>query len=97
MKERRLYWRKKGSSLVLEGRTTQNKPILLWTLPNANAFYNDILVNASFLSQEKLTKIKEKFERLGFRDTNISKEHQDVRTTEINTSFENDALEDSDA
>lgn len=78
MKHRRLYWRKKGKGIILEGRTEANKPLLIWTLPDANKFYATILANASFLTQEKRDEIHEKVKRLGFRADKLDKNGQEV-------------------
>jgi len=67
MKNRRMYWRKNGKSIVLEGRTASNKPLLIWTLLDANAFYSKVLQSASFLPSQKVEKIREKVMRLTFK------------------------------
>lgn len=67
MKARSVYWRKKGKAIILEGRNSSNKPVLIWTLPDANKFYEQILQNASFLTKEKRTSINEKWARLRIR------------------------------
>ena len=69
MKPRRLYWRKKGKALILEGRLGNGKPLLIWTLPEANKFYSEILANASFLTKEKQQNINQKVQRLAFKDS----------------------------
>lgn len=79
MKERRLYWRKKGKSIVLEGRLDNNNPILIWTLPEANRFIKLINEKASLFEQEKLKEINEKVLRLAFRPEKIRKQRQEVR------------------
>lgn len=73
MKERRLYFRKKGKSIVLEGKMPNGKGRLIWTLPNANKFYELILKEASFLPQEKVGKINEKVRCLAYRSDKLPK------------------------
>lgn len=90
-KEKRLYWRKKGKSIVLEGRLPSNKPILIWTLPDANSFWEEILSKASFLTQEKVGIINEKVMRLAHRDTKPRKTRQEVPTININGTPDLDA------
>lgn len=71
MKPRRIYYRKKGKSIVIEGRQ-KGKPILIWTLPNPTLLLEH-LANpkfsylASFLTKEKLLKIWEKVRRLDYK------------------------------
>ena len=71
MKSKRIYYRRKGKSIVIEGKE-KGKSILIWTLPNPTLLLNHLGVGklmkkASIISIEKTMKIHEKLERLDFR------------------------------
>lgn len=91
MRERRIYWRKKGKAIVLEGRLTNGKAILIWTLPDANKFYDKILSNASFLPQEKLEQIKQKVMRLNYKTETVKNSSPKVPSIQIRRTQEKDA------
>lgn len=67
MKARRLYYRKKDKSIIIEGRLANGKPLNIWTLPEPNKFISMITENASILTKEKAENIKQKYLRLGFK------------------------------
>lgn len=67
MKERRVYWRWKGSQYILEGRLPNKKAVTLWTLPDANRFVHILEANESFPTREKNAKILELYGRLEYK------------------------------
>ncbi|MBS3099288.1 hypothetical protein J4462_03690 [Candidatus Pacearchaeota archaeon] len=91
MKLRRIYYRKKGKSIVLEGRLPNKKSELIWTLPDANKFISQIIENASLIPLEKLEKIKEKYMRLDFKTEPEQKRSPKVRANKIRRTEEKDA------
>jgi|TARA_R100000687_G_C6447395_1_gene163513 hypothetical protein len=82
MKDRKLYWRRKENRIILEGKRN-NKTIYIWTLPEPQRFFNEILSKSSYLSKEKLDKISEKINRLDYKTEEGKKKPIKVRTTEI--------------
>ena len=82
MKDRKLYWRRKENRIILEGKRN-NKTIYLWTIPQPQRFFNEILSKSSYLSKEKLDKINEKINRLDYKTEEGKKKPIKVRTTEI--------------
>jgi len=94
MKERKLYWRRKGDRICLEGKGKKSKTIYLWTLPAPAKFIKEILLKSSYLTQEKKEKIMEKINRLGYRDYKVNQRGVKVRTTKITRTPEKDAKED---
>lgn len=68
MKQRRIYYRKKGKSIVIEGRNSKGKSILIWTLPDAETLTRQLVLNASFFATEKSQKIWQKYLRLAFKE-----------------------------
>ena len=93
MKDRKLYWRRKENRIILEGKRN-NKTIYLWTIPQPQRFFNEILSKSSYLSKEKLDKINEKINRLDYKTEGGKKKPLKVRTTEIIRSPELDDKED---
>lgn len=91
MKQRRIYYRKKGKSLILEGRLANGKPLLIWTLPDAEKLISQIVDNASFLPQEKREQINEKYMRLDFQPDKKENSSPKLRTAKIKRTEENDA------
>jgi len=83
MKERKLYWRRKGDRIILEGKGKKSRTIYLWTLPTPSKFIEEILLKSSYLPEEKLEKIKEKISRLEYREHKTTKMGLKVRTTNI--------------
>jgi len=94
MKERKLYWRRKGDRICLEGKGKKSRTIYLWTLPAPAKFIKEILLKSSYLTQEKKEKIMEKVSRLEYREHKTTKMGLKVRTTEIIRSPKKDAKED---
>lgn len=92
MNARKMYWRKKGKSIVLEGRMANGKPLLIWTLPEPNKFISMITENASFLPLEKQQQIREKFTRLDFAESKKRKRRREVRLLTINRTPNKDAV-----
>jgi hypothetical protein len=93
MKERKLYWRRKGDRIILEGKGKKSRTIYLWTLPPPSKFIEEILLKSSYLPKEKLEKIKEKISRLEYREHKTSKMGLKVRTTNIMGTPEKDAFD----
>jgi hypothetical protein len=93
MKERKLYWRRKGDRIILEGKGKKSRTIYLWTLPTPSKFIEEILLKSSYLPEEKLEKIKEKISRLEYREHKTSKMGLKVRTTNIMGTPEKDAFD----
>ena len=93
MKDRKLYWRRKENRIILEGKRN-NKTIYIWTLPEPQRFFNEILSKSSYLSKEKLDKISEKINRLDYKTEEGKKKPIKVRTTEIIRSPKLDDKED---
>jgi len=92
MKDRKLYWRRKENRIILEGKRN-NKTIYIWTLPEPQRFFNEILSKSSYLSKEKLDKISEKINRLDYKTEEGKKKPIKVRTTEIIRTPEKDDKE----
>jgi|GEM_PF-2057869 len=92
MKDRKLYWRRKENRIILEGKRN-NKTIYIWTLPEPQRFFNEILSKSSYLSKEKLDKISEKINRLDYKTEECKKKPIKVRTTEIIRTPEKDDKE----
>lgn len=72
MKQRQIYYRKKGKLIVIEGRS-KKKPVLIWTLPSDPLTLMQLLENASFFPKEKQSKINEKIMRLDIRLDKLKK------------------------
>ena len=90
MKERKLYYRRKENSIIIEGKA-DGKSILIWTLPDPEKLLEGIEENSSFFTQEKWEKILEKLERLDIRSHKKSKGSPKVPSIIINRSLEKDA------
>lgn len=66
MKSRRIYFRKKGKALAIEGKAN-NKSLHLYTLGTAEQHLLKLLRNASFFPEEKRDKIIEKLRRIDIK------------------------------
>lgn len=73
MKERSIYYRRKGKSIIIEGKQ-DGRSIPIWTLPNDPTQLLDFLTKASFFTEEKSLKIQEKIRRLDIRKERGQKE-----------------------
>lgn len=88
MKERKLYYRRKDKSIIIEGKQ-DGKSILIWTLPEPRKLIDGISGKASLFTKEKIDKINEKINRLDIRDVKEPKSSGEVpiinitRTPEI--------------
>jgi hypothetical protein len=89
MKERKLFYRKKGKATILSGKhngiTTD-----IWTLPDPNRLALAKFDLVSFLTQEKLAKIMQKIECLDYQDEQSTKQPQEVPTIVITRTQELD-------
>ena len=94
MKERKLYWRRKNNRICLEGKGKKSRTIYLWTLPPPEKFLKEILLKSSFLTEERKEKMREKINRLEYRDYKVNKRGIKVRTIKITRTPEKDTKED---
>lgn len=92
LKDRRMYWRKKGKTIVLEGRLPNGKPLLIWTLPEPNKLLPQILGNASFFTQEKRAQIQQKITRLEYKEKKSKQVALKVPSIIINRTEIKDAI-----
>ena len=67
MKQRNLYYRRKGKSLIIEGKARDGSSVSIWTLPAPEKLILQIISKASFFSEEKAEKILLKINRLAIR------------------------------
>ena len=88
MKQRKIYYRRKGGKIVAEGKMN-NKTIFLFKIPKTEE-----VLKSPFFSQEKRAKIMEKISRLDYKTEKVKKEPQEVRIIEIMSSSENGDEED---
>ncbi len=82
MKPRKLYLRRKGKSIIIEGKK-DGKSVLIWTIPEPNIFMSKLLENSSFFTQEKVDNIGQKLSRLDIREQKQEKGSQEVRSKKI--------------
>jgi len=68
MKSRRIYFRKKGKAIAIEGKTPSNKSLHLYTLGTAEKHLLKLLKNADFFTQEKKRKISENLKRIAIKE-----------------------------
>ncbi|MBM3191441.1 MAG: hypothetical protein FJZ63_02140 [Chlamydiae bacterium] len=90
MKQRKIYYRRKNRSIIIEGKQ-DGKSVLIWTLPKPQDLLQEIMPKASFFTQEKAEKIRQKIERLDFGEEEEEKQDQEVRTRIIKRTSEKDA------
>lgn len=79
---------------MLEGRLENGKPLLIWTLGDANGFAERLMADASFITEEKKLEIKEKYQRLRFEPEKKPKDSSVLRTINIKRTPNNDAKPD---
>lgn len=91
MKPRKLYYRRKAHSIIIEGKQ-DGKSVLIWTLPDPLKLISEILLKSSFLTHEKIANIAIKIERLDFMRPKLSKGSQEVLPININRNPERDAI-----
>jgi len=84
MRNRKIYWRRKGDGIIAEGKKN-NKTIYLFQLPDI-----ETVAKSSLFTQEKTQKIMEKISRLDFKIDKEKPSHQELRTTIIVRTPEND-------
>jgi len=82
MKDRRIYYRKKDKSIVIEGKQ-DGKNILIWTLPDPEKLISIIESKASNFPSDKLQNILEKVKRLDIKSDKPIKTNQKVRLLNI--------------
>lgn len=90
MKERRIYYRRKGKSIVIEGKQ-DGRSVLIWTLPNPEKLIYMIGIKASDSPMEKIEKIMEKIKRLDTKERKAKEKDQEVPLMNIRRTFELDA------
>ena len=92
MKSRRIYYRKKNKSIVIEGRLPNSKALLIWTLPDPERFILGLTENASYFPVEKRQKIMEKVMRLDIKKENKPKHSPKVLPRIIKRINKEDAI-----
>jgi len=91
MKPRAIYYRKKGNSIVIEGRQGR-KSVLIWTLPKPEVLLSRILSNPSLFTEEKMAKINEKITRLDYKSERGKKTIPKVRIPVIKRTPNKDGI-----
>jgi hypothetical protein len=94
MKPRRIYYRRKGSKIIIEGKE-RGKSVLIWTLPDPENLLLGISEKASFFTQEKALKISEKVKRLDFKDDKQKTDDSKVLIRTIKRTDEKDAVQEN--
>lgn len=89
MKDRVLYYRRKGKAMIIEGKQ-DGKSVLIWTLPSPQDLLDKILTFPSFFTREKSIKIAEKISRLDTREEKGVKQDKEVRIVITTRSQEKD-------
>ena len=90
MKDRKIYLRRKGIGLIVEGKRN-NKTIFLFTIPNVLK-----LLKSSLFTEEKKAKIMEKIQSLDIRKPKVRKTSPEVRTLTIVGTSEIDDFEEEE-
>ena len=90
MKSRKLYYRRKGKSIVVEGKI-KGQSVLIWTLPDPEKFINEIMLKSSYFSIEKSQKIIDILSRLDIREEKKNKQDSKVPTINITRTPKKDA------
>lgn len=93
MKDKQIYYRKKGKSIIIEGKQDGNS-IFIWTLPNDITSFLEDLIKASYFTQEKAVKILENIKRLDVREPKKKIGRRIVPLMRINTTNNLDATND---
>lgn len=88
---KQIYYRRKGKAMVIEGRSNQ-KPILIWTLPDPKELLEALMEKSSYFSQEKSEKINQKLKRLDPSPGRPSKVSPKVLIPVIKRTPENDEV-----
>lgn len=91
MKPRRIYYRKKNRSIIIEGKSN-NKSIFIWTLPSPEKLLSLLFENASIFPTEKATKIREKIKRLDIKLIPKSNIKSKLPINKINRNPNQDAI-----
>jgi len=65
MKQRKIYWRRKGKTIIAEGKR-KNKTIFLFTLPDIEK-----VAKSSIFDEEKKTKILKKIQTIDYKDKKV--------------------------
>lgn len=83
MKNRALYYRRKGKYTIIEGKE-KGKSVLIWTLPDPLELLLLVLgKKASIIDAEKTLKINQKIERLDYQSKRKKKPASKVLTNRI--------------
>ena len=94
MKLGRIYFRKSGKALAIEGKTNSGKSLHIYTLGDAEKMLQKLMDNASFFTKEKRAKIEQIFRRIAFRSKRGEKQPPElpliniVRTSELDAGKE---------
>jgi len=86
---RRIYYRKKGKSLIIEGKRG-GKSIYIWTLPKSAELFLRELIKASYFPKDKANRIMTLLNCLDYRLRKGEIDNQEVRTINIVGSQEKD-------
>jgi hypothetical protein len=72
MKHKRIYFRKKGKAIAIEGKA-KNKSLHIYTLGTAEKHLSKLLENADFFTEKKRIEILEKLRRIDIKKKKESK------------------------
>lgn len=89
MKPRRIYYRRKAKSIVIEG-VASGKPILIWTLPKPEKLLDELMEKSSIFSPEKKENVSFKLQRLDIKLERDPKPKPKVPLTKVVRTPEND-------
>ena len=96
MKQRNLYYRRKGKSLIIEGKARDGSSVSIWTLPSPEKLILQIISKASFFPKEKADKILLKINRLAIKTEPEPNTPPELRTIIPRRTPEKDALTQED-
>lgn len=91
MKDRSIYYRRKGKSIIIEGKDKDGSSVNIWTLPKEPIHLLQVLAKASYFPSDKLDKILQKINRLAIKKDKASKDDEKVRIVITTRTPENDA------
>lgn len=91
MKNKRIYYRWKEGSIVIEGKS-KGKTLHLKTLPKDPIKLFDVMHKASFITEEEYIEILTKIESLDSKAERRTKGSPNLRLNRITRTQENDAF-----